>query len=380
MASGRNICRHIFSLICALATLSMVGYWLYKFEVEDRDIGVVDYQSLETSVDVIEYPAVTFCFFDPFLAANLYPNNTKINRQNYLRHLRGEVLEEKYKSIDYQNVTLSLDSYFLYNEVKFVQETTFQNSSLKTLHKENFNGIYDGNFGKCFELQFYNKPDRHLREIKIIYDYQQLYADLEPEESLDLWLFTHHPGQFLLATQDPTHSDTTYNVHYLWINDLEILNARNSRKRNCHPAQDGTSFDDLVMQAHIRDIGCRVPYLKPFDKYPICCSKKELEDGSYQYERVKHKYYPPACHRISKIGYSHDYEYDSDRNDTLTLHIIYPFNAKIITQAKEVDIHTLIGNIGGYVGLFLGSIYLNILALEVNLKIGILHLLDKTPR
>ena len=80
---------------------------------------------------------------------------------------------------------------------------------------------------------------------------------------------------------------------------------------------------------------------------------------------MKHKYYPSACHRISKIGYSHDYEYDSDRNDTLTLHIIYPFNAKIITQAKEVDIHTLIGNIGGYVGLFLGSIYLNILALEV---------------
>ena len=133
------------------------------------------------------------------------------------------LVEEKYKSIDYQNVTLSLDSYFLYNEVKFVQETTFQNSSLKTLHKENFNGIYDGDFGKCFELQFHNKPDRHLREIKIIYDYQRLYADLEPEESLDMWLFTHHPGQFLLATQDPTSADTTYNIHYVWINDLEIL-------------------------------------------------------------------------------------------------------------------------------------------------------------
>ena len=29
---------------------------------------------------------------------------------------------------------------------------------------------------------------------------------------------------------------------------------------------------------------------------------------------------------------------------------------KIIEQSKEVDIHSLIGNIGGYVGLFLGNI------------------------
>ena len=28
---------------------------------------------------------------------------------------------------------------------------------------------------------------------------------------------------------------------------------------------------------------------------------------------------------------------------------------KVIEQSKEVDIHSLIGNIGGYVGLFLGN-------------------------
>ena len=29
---------------------------------------------------------------------------------------------------------------------------------------------------------------------------------------------------------------------------------------------------------------------------------------------------------------------------------------RIITQSKEVDIHSLIGNIGGYLGLFLGKL------------------------
>ena len=37
--------------------------------------------------------------------------------------------------------------------------------------------------------------------------------------------------------------------------------------------------------------------------------------------------------------------------------ISYPDEIKVITQSKEVDVHSLIGNIGGYIGLFLGKYY-----------------------
>ena len=36
--------------------------------------------------------------------------------------------------------------------------------------------------------------------------------------------------------------------------------------------------------------------------------------------------------------------------------IHYPDEFKVIMQSKEVDIHSLIGNIGGYLGLFLGNL------------------------
>ncbi len=39
----------------------------------------------------------------------------------------------------------------------------------------------------------------------------------------------------------------------------------------------------------------------------------------------------------------------------LHLCIKYPEEIKIITQTKEVDVHSLIGNIGGYIVLFLGK-------------------------
>ena len=35
--------------------------------------------------------------------------------------------------------------------------------------------------------------------------------------------------------------------------------------------------------------------------------------------------------------------------------ISYPDKIKVITQLKSVDAHMLIGNIGGYIGLFLGN-------------------------
>ena len=39
----------------------------------------------------------------------------------------------------------------------------------------------------------------------------------------------------------------------------------------------------------------------------------------------------------------------------------FPKEIKIIAQSKEIDGHALIGNIGGYIGLFLGnSIHVNI--------------------
>ena len=41
--------------------------------------------------------------------------------------------------------------------------------------------------------------------------------------------------------------------------------------------------------------------------------------------------------------------------DIWRIAISYPDDLRIIQQSKEVDAHSLVGNIGGYVGLFLGN-------------------------
>ena len=40
----------------------------------------------------------------------------------------------------------------------------------------------------------------------------------------------------------------------------------------------------------------------------------------------------------------------------LNISVSYPNLMKVISQEQDVDVHALIGNIGGYIGLFLGKI------------------------
>ena len=67
-----------------------------------------------------------------------------------------------------------------------------------------------------------------------------------------------------------------------------------------------------------------------------------------------------ACYRASEILTEIKPTLKSTRDKNRrypywSLLIRYPEEVKIITQSKEVDVHSLIGNIGGYLGLFLGK-------------------------
>ena len=127
------------------------------------------------------------------------------------------------------------------------------------------------------------------------------------------------------------------------------------------------SFDELVLSKHVETVGCRAPYLGLHPTFPICNTQEKIIEGKYEYKDVRNKYYPKACVRTSKLGiHAKAMTHTKDGYvDHWNLMIIYPEEVRLITQSKEIDVHTLIGNIGAYIGLFLGNIlYLVILLLH----------------
>ena len=70
------------------------------------------------------------------------------------------------------------------------------------------------------------------------------------------------------------------------------------------------------------------------------------------------------CQVMPKIEFSYGEDHYWMNNSYFGIGISYPERVKIIVQSQAVDFHSLIGNVGGYIGLFLGMTTYQILKLS----------------
>ena len=341
-----------FEVICVLGVAVMVGYWFYKYEVEDRDIGVVDYVPLMKSD--FELPVPSLCFESPVVMDTLHDIDPEINTTTYMKYLKGEIYDDRFEDIDYFNVTLDLKKYFLAAHIILSNESTSREQNITTIiHKTIFNGLYFNTFTKCFAVEI-NKKDlpSKMNQVSYYYNERKLLKDLGPGYTVTLNL--HYPGQFLLEINMPIKypgQPPYYNIRR-YISDIEYLQRRNSRKKHC--TTQSKTFDDMVWKKHITMNRCRAPYDRPYHALTKCTEKDDIQRSAFDFHAVGTKYYPKACQRISKLYFKRT-DKKIKSNGYFQIDLIYPMDVRIITQSKEVDIHGLIGNIGGYIGLFLGK-------------------------
>ena len=136
----------------------MIAYWLYKFEVEDRDVGIVDYVSIDESLD-IPLPVASVCISLPFLKPRMLE---QINLTTYYTFISGLGSYEEYDfeqnlaHVDYSSVTLKLGDYSALNETRLRNMSKYESIDDSVYYKESFNGFdaesFASAFGKCFPL------------------------------------------------------------------------------------------------------------------------------------------------------------------------------------------------------------------------------------
>ena len=247
-----------YEALCVVCVIFMVGFWFYKFAVDDRDIGTVDYKFFKDFPE-IKYPVASLCFENPFMPRTMAELNLDV--ASYLSYLKGDTLEKQFKNVDYENLTLDLNNYLLNTQMKLRNETKYR--ELKLLeHKISFNGFLEwGGFYKCFELaldKYHHGNPGNIKEINIAYNKRSLLQDIGKSSGLDLVVYLHYPGEFVTAPNDQHRlSIGRDNVSSLtWIGDVEILKRRDSRKRTCTNNNEMVSFYDMVREKHIENCGC----------------------------------------------------------------------------------------------------------------------------
>ena len=344
-----------FSLCCFVTVIFMIVYWYYKYAVEDRDIGVVDYVSFQEATE-IEYPIVSLCFYNPFLLHKIKYINPYIDETKYLQFLKGNIMGKVFEEIDYQNISLNIDDYFSSAFELWFNKTRYDKSTLSFDHVTTFNGFQHGKFMKCFAINIKSEKYHYVKILVLGYNKQQLLSNwsfYDGPETL-LGYNVHYPGQFLLG--DGLFSDHLYIFNKaLLITEIEVLKRRSSHNKKCF--KDDMTYDKRILNHHISRNECRPPYLSVEAPVSICNTTEMMKKSIFEIAMIASRNYPQDCQIFShikteRVELSLPEEFKSET--TLTLGIMFPRNIKIITLSKEVDIHTLIGNIGGYIGLFLG--------------------------
>ena len=200
---------------------------------------------------------------------------------------------------------------------------------------------------------------RNVKKVRAVFNWTKLNLDWQGKVHVVHYVF-HYPNQFFLLKHEFFEMFKFFLVrggkYELNIVKLEILKQRNSRNRKC--SKDLENYDDTIVDKVVHETGCRPPYIQSHKTYPQCQIQNDINKSRIDTLARERIGIPKACERISEVRI--DLKYLVPRQNrppfkTWEIIIDYPEEVKIITQSQDVDVHSLIGNIGGYLGLFLGK-------------------------
>ena len=134
---------------------------------------------------------------------------------------------------------------------------------------------------------------------------------------------------------------------------MDILKRRNKRMDPCLP--DDRNFDQVILDEYLGKVGCKAPYQRTNKRFEICASKEKIAEANSNILGRGKKPRKP-CTSASTMIFSYDEaEYDANGSDWFHVFLLYPSEYREIRMVQAIDLQTVIGNAGGYIGLFLGN-------------------------
>ena len=352
-----------FKLSCILAVSLMIGYWIYKFNRND-DITLIEYKSVNELDDVI-LPELSLCIREPFLSRS-FSNKTgslKEEKGAYENYLRGNInLRKEHHDVEYDNVTLNVFDYFKSISIewksranKIFGDCTNINDCPYFTFTNKYNGFVSKSFLMCFGVAVNKKFSKDVGTYLLVLNSK--LRDIIGDTAGVLASFSL-PNQFLrnVGAHHPIRwsNNDKFGTDLLEITTVEMLKRRNKRNEPC--VAEWIHYDKLVERHHVEIVGCRAPYQTLFTDFPICNTTEKMKEAHFDGFKLMHEHHHP-CQELPNIDLH--YGLITSRRiwgDNITIYVSYPDKWKIITQSQAVDIHALIGNIGGYIGLFLGKL------------------------
>ena len=364
--------KFVFHGACYLATLSLFIFGIYKFS-KNEDLCETSFKSFNADHHS-SYPSISLCFANPFNEEILEEHG--LNKSTYISYLIGKYFDEKMLKIDYNKATYQLKAFikdaqatliaphfddFLHVELNTLSETTFTT----------FNSIY-----KCITVDMPSHKNSQMFYATLAMD-SSMFTDI----ARDYLLIFNYPKQMLrpwvaFKWKWPNRSNYSNNIleSLFTIRSIEMLHRRNKASEACNYYPN---YDDSFRNDMMEKIGCQPPYWTYNKSLKLCNNKENLRlfasdiylEGVMESKRPK--YIAKPCVDLQRLAYNYDendISFEHLKQTTFTGLNVFQNDSVVLTQVdltnqnfKEIrqvrafGIESLIGNIGGYIGLFLGA-------------------------
>ena len=344
----------------------MVGFWIYKYQLNE-DSTTIEYKLVNEINDIV-HPEFSFGILEPFLNDELQKilnvSNDDTLDDQYIQFLRGnETYFEKFKDVEYEKVTPNIFKYLEKIDFYWITGSNFTKLSCSDMQncpfvklRNNYNGFMEWHFMKAYGLQINRKYAKDVTQIEFSFN-----ADLENviKQVERIFVTFNYPNQFLRSLEGSTliwhQPGNESNRDIFDIISFEILKRRNKKNEQC--LSEWRLYDDLILESHMKKMKCKAPYQKPFNNLKPCGTAFDMKRSIYNGHYDRGNAFERPCQEMPTITYKHLFHYNPiPENETKKFRFFlqYPRRGKVITQSRAIDGQSLIGSIGGYIGLLLG--------------------------
>ena len=350
-----NVVKYLIKTVCMLVTIIFVGHWLHRYML-DEDSSVIEVKEYFDDADDV-FPVMSLCFKQTFQELHLQYPDKNLSGLNYHKALIGDQYHPLMTEIDYHRVSTNISDFILGYDVEFRNGTSFDGTRKHIAWKPPYyttTWISWGRIVKCFGLEV---TDREVYYVRLFVN-REIFPNMTRNSNGGFAVLFHYPNQVLASIKTVRRQwmkrDASTN-HYMSFNlkgvGVHIQRHRKNR-RNC--VKNWKNYDSIIMTTHLRRVGCKTPDQITNNTLSVCNTKEKMKAARLHMNRLSLR----PCREIVSIDYDMG-ESESTTGQPWKNWISFVFRIlnpsfTVTRQRKDVDLQTLIGYIGGYIGIFTG--------------------------
>ena len=298
-----------FFIICLFATISLSIYSLRRY-LKNDDTTVLKITNFFSSEESI-YPSLTICISSPFLYNKFgHVDDDYFSVLNlmekYIKFLEGEFWDDQLADIDYDNVTVSLDSNIL--TANIITPSKSMQAWIPTFYTS-----FKSSERKCFTI------DAPIRDHALWYFNISIKNTIFPDGNRmltdELRTYFHYPGQLFAGLYTVKYDyparpwwvpPSNYKMHFE-IRDIDVVTRRNKIHEPCIESME--SYDHLIISKKLTEIGCYPAHMHFYqvEKFnlPKCHNARQMKEIAALGMKHNDESIKRPCRAISRIDYTY---------------------------------------------------------------------------